>query len=328
MININLGKAAAIAIVLEKEIIIRYSDINDIIVRMLGMDFCIKQSISCETFSTSGVWVIGTSEWFNNFKDKLYSIVDELKTKQSWGLVYKKEGDSYSTQEIYDYFQKQQKNRKVGNEELEQSESCEQLRTSILQRVEELKKTGLSKVKNNKGNRWKDTASVLKQMIESRKIHERTVERLSGNWIKRGILTIDKGGRRHLIIDDGKALIMENIRLEYMIEPLSELARLLSEQQLILLDRQMMSRNVMLSASRALQYIKESGLQVASTDGTIYRYQNGLILQEKDTIGTILEGEYLTETALLLFSSLDTQPVQSDSEQCRAMKDTKEALPG
>ena len=131
-----------------------------------------------------------------------------------------------------------------------------------------------------------------------------------------------------MIVDDGMLLFIDGIRIECKENPLSALARILHEQQLVLLDWQMLTCNSMLSASEALLYIKETGLEVADGKGNLYRYQDGVIFKGKDIAGKIPEGEYLPESALLLFSSLDTQPVLPDGELGLAVRQTKGALPG
>lgn len=146
-------------------------------------------------------------------------------------------------------------------------------------------------------------AATMKR--ENKEIHDLVTKRLAGTWANRGALAIDPDGVRYLIVDDGQCLKMGDIRIEGK-EPLSVLARILSEKELVLLDRQMSGCNVMLSATEALEYIKESGLKVSATDGTLYRYQNGTILTGKETIGTLTEGRYLPERVLLLFSTLES----------------------
>lgn len=140
---------------------------------------------------------------------------------------------------------------------------------------------------------------------ENKEIHDLITKRLAGTWANRGVLAIDPDGLRHLIVDDGQCIEIGDIRIEGK-EPLSALARILSEKELVLLDRQMSVCNVMLSTTAALDYIKESGLKVSATDGTLYRYQNGTILTGKETIGTLTEGRYLPERVLLLFSTLES----------------------
>ena len=143
-------------------------------------------------------------------------------------------------------------------------------------------------------------------------IYDLIAKRLAGDWERSGVLAIDPDGNRHLIEDDGKSLKMEDIRIECR-EPLPALARILSDKKLIILDRQNLNRKVMLTATEALQYIRESGLQVAAIDGTLYRFQNGTIFKGKDTINILPEeGEYLPESVMLLFSSLDTQPIYGE----------------
>lgn len=184
----------------------------------------------------------------------------------------------------------------------------------------------------NKGNKWKmKPGPAVKQfeMIRVRtKLHEFFTRRLSGGWIKRGVLAIDDEGDRHMIVDDGLSLFIDGTRIECKENPLPALAQILSERKLILLDWQMLSRNVMLSASEATNYIKESGMQVSATDGILFRYQDGNIMTGKEIVIELMEGEYLPETALLLFSSLDTQLIAPEGELVRAMRETKGALPG
>ena len=179
-------------------------------------------------------------------------------------------------------------------------------------------------------NKWKPgpAAEKIKIMNERNKLHQLTIERLSGNFVRRGILSINNEGHRKLIIDTGQAMILDNINIEYNdSNPLSALAQILSERKLTLLDWQMLSRNVWLSTGEALNFIKESGLQIADKDGTVYRYQDNKIMRGKDIVENLQVCEYLPETSLLLFSSLETQQITPEDELGRAMRETKGALP-
>lgn len=178
-------------------------------------------------------------------------------------------------------------------------------------------------------NKWKPgpAAEEIRRKLKRMKLHEFFTTRLSGNFKRRGVLAIDDDGNRHMIVDDGLSLFIDGIRIECKETPLPILAKILSERKLILLDWQMLSRNVWLSTGEALNFIKESGLQIADKDGTVYRYQNNKIMRGKDIVKNLPECKYLPETSLLLFFSLDTQQIAPEGELGRAMRETKGALP-
>ena len=89
-------------------------------------------------------------------------------------------------------------------------------------------------------------AEQIKMKIKRMKLHELTTLRLSGHWMRRGVLAVDEEGVRHLITDTGKALEMGQISLECQ-EPLSALAQLVYGHKLVLLDTLLFEQDIVLS---------------------------------------------------------------------------------
>ena len=163
----------------------------------------------------------------------------------------------------------------------------------------------------NKENKYRvkpgPAAEEIKWKIKRMKLHELTTLRLSGQWERRGVLAVDEEGVRHLITDTGKALEIGAISLECQ-EPLSALAQLVHRHKLVLLDNLLFERDIVLSRTEAVRFMKVRGLRVADSDGNLYRWQDGKILAGS-RVTELPDGVFMPETALLYFKSLDTQPM-------------------
>ena len=150
-------------------------------------------------------------------------------------------------------------------------------------------------------------AAEIKWKIKRMKLHELTTLRLSGHWMRRGVLAVDEEGGRHLITDTGKALEMGQISLECQ-EPLSALAQLVHGHKLVLLDTLLLEQDIVLSRTEAVRFMKDTGLRVADTEGQLYRWRDGKILADS-WVTELQDGVFMPETALLYFKNLDTQPI-------------------